>query len=130
MDTKKTLSIAGSVDIAATLGREKREELGIGERRLPLNLEEARKYLEKSEVLREGLGDNFVTKYLAVNEVCISQFLIKSSYPPLKQFLDASRASIRRPRVDGAPKNCSDVLVITSDCRMGTSVVQHDLHLG
>ena len=69
MDTGKTLSVTGSLDIAATLGEGKREELGIGERRLPLKLEEARKYLDQSEVLREGLGDNFVTKYLAVNEV-------------------------------------------------------------
>jgi glutamine synthetase len=52
------------------LDKEEREELGIGERRLPLKLEEARKYLDQSEVLRKGLGDNFVTKYLAVNEVC------------------------------------------------------------
>ena len=69
LDAGKTLSVAGSLDIAATLGKEKREELGIGERRLPLKLEDARKYLDQSEVLREGLGDNFVTKYLAVNEV-------------------------------------------------------------
>ena len=69
MYTKKALSVSGSVDVAATLGKEEREELGIGERRMPLKLEEARKYLEESEVLREGLGDNFVTKYLAVNEV-------------------------------------------------------------
>ncbi|KAF9650030.1 glutamine synthetase/guanido kinase [Thelephora ganbajun] len=69
LDTRKTLSVAGSLDIAATLGKEKRKELGIGERRLPLKLEEARKYLDQSEVLRKGLGDNFVTKYLAVNEI-------------------------------------------------------------
>ena len=72
MDTGKTLSVAGSLDIAATLGEGKREELGIGERRLPLKLEGARKHLDQSEVLREGLGDNFVTKYLAVNEVRFS----------------------------------------------------------
>ena len=72
LDAGKTLSVAGSPDIVATLGKERRAELGIGERRLPLKLEEARKYLEQSEVLRKGLGDNFVTKYLAVNEVCVS----------------------------------------------------------
>jgi glutamine synthetase len=79
LDTGKTLSVAGSLEIAATLGKEKREGLGIGERRLPLKLEEARKYLDQSEVLREGLGDNFVTKYLAVNEVGFSQTLVGSS---------------------------------------------------
>jgi len=56
------------MEIAAKLGEEKREELGVGERRLPLKLEEAREYLNQSEVLRRGLGDNFVNKYLAVNE--------------------------------------------------------------
>ena len=79
LDTGKTLSVASSTDIAATLGKEKREELGIGERRLPLKLEEARKYLEQSVVLRDGLGDNFVAKYLAVNEVCLPQVLVDSS---------------------------------------------------
>lgn len=69
LDTRKTLTIAGSMEIAANLGKEKREELGIGERRLPLKLEEAREYLNQSQVLRKGLGDNFVTKYLAVNKV-------------------------------------------------------------
>jgi glutamine synthetase len=69
LDTRKTLNIGGSTEIAADLGKGKREELGIGERRLPLKLEEAREYLNQSEVLRKGLGDNFVTKYLAVNEV-------------------------------------------------------------
>ena len=70
IDIKKKLSIAGTVEIAANLGKEQREELGIGERRLPSKLEEARRYLEQNEVLKEGLGDNFITKYLAVNEVC------------------------------------------------------------
>ena len=79
LDTGRTLSVAGSMDIAATLGEERRKELGIGERRLPLKLEEARKYLDQSEVLRKGLGDNFVTKYLAVNEVRFSQILVESS---------------------------------------------------
>ena len=69
VDTKKTLSIAGSTEIAAALGKEKREELGVCERRLPLKLEEARRYLKQNEVLRNGLGDDFITKYLAVNEV-------------------------------------------------------------
>ena len=78
LDAGKTLSVTGSLDIAATLGKEKREELGIGERRLPLKLEDARKYLDQSEVLREGLGDNFVTKYLAVNEVRSSRTLVDS----------------------------------------------------
>jgi len=68
LDTGKTLTVSGYLDIAATLGEEKREELGIGERKLPLKLEEARKFLGQNEVLRKGLGDNFVTKYLAVNE--------------------------------------------------------------
>ena len=79
LDKGKTLGVAGSSDVAATLSEEKREELGIGERRLPLKLEEARKYLDQSTVLREGLGDNFVTKYLAVNEVCFSRILDGSS---------------------------------------------------
>lgn len=74
VDTKKALTIAGSTEIAATLGKEKREELGICERRLPLKLEEAREYLERNEVLRNGLGNNFVTKYLAVNEVRSPEF--------------------------------------------------------
>ena len=72
LDTGKTLSVSNSLHPAAELGEEKREELGIGERRLPLQLEEAREYLEQNEVLRKGLGDNFVTKYLAVNKVCLS----------------------------------------------------------
>ena len=80
LDTGKTLSVAGSMDIAAKLGKEKREELGIGERRLPLKLEEARKYLDQNEVLRKSLGDKFIANYLAVNEVCFSQILVDSSY--------------------------------------------------
>jgi len=76
LDTGKVLSVASTLDIASTLSKEKREELGICERKLPLKLEEARKYLEQSEVLRLGLGDNFVTNYLAINEVCFSQNLI------------------------------------------------------
>ena len=59
------LSVAGSLDSVATLD----EELGIGERRLPLGLEHAREYLDQSEALRKGLRDNFVAKYLAVNKV-------------------------------------------------------------
>ena len=74
LDSGKTLGIAGSTEIAANLSKEKREELGIGERRLPLKLEEARKHLDQSGVLREGLGDNFVTKYLAVNDVRPPEF--------------------------------------------------------
>ena len=76
LDAGKTLSVADTLEVAATLSKEKREELGIGERRLPLKLEEARRYLDQSVVLREGLGDNFVSKYLAVNEVCFSQALV------------------------------------------------------
>jgi len=76
LDAGKTLSVADSLEIAATLTKERREELGIGERRLPLKLEEARRFLDQSAVLREGLGDNFVTKYLAVNEVCFSRALV------------------------------------------------------
>jgi len=68
IDTGKTLKIASFKEIAATLSKEEREELGIGERKMPLKLEEAREHLDQSEVLRNGLGDNFVTKYLAVNE--------------------------------------------------------------
>ena len=79
LDAGKTLSVAETLDIAASLGKEKREELGVGERRLPLKLEEAREYLDKNAVLRGGLGDNFVTKYLAVNEVRFSRILIESS---------------------------------------------------
>ena len=105
LDTEKTLSVASTTVAAATLNKEKREELGIGERRLPLKLEEARRYLEQSEVLRNGLGDNFVTKYLAVNEVCFPRTLFDSSSPVTNQFSDASRASIRGPR-----QGCSDVL--------------------
>ena len=75
LDKGKRLSVSSSLDIAATLSREKREELGIGERRLPLKLEEARKYLEQNEVLRTSLGDNFVTKYLAINEVNFSRIV-------------------------------------------------------
>ena len=74
LDTRKTLNTAGSTEIAANLGKGKREELGIGERRLPLKLEEAREHLDQSEVLRRGLGDNFVTKYLAVNRVRFPEF--------------------------------------------------------
>lgn len=69
LDTRKTLSVMGSTEIVANLSEEERKELGIGERRLPLKLEEAREYLNESEVLRQGLGDNFVAKYLAVNKV-------------------------------------------------------------
>ena len=74
LDTRKALSIAGTTEVAANLGKEKREELGIGERRLPLKLEEARDYLDRSQVLRNGLGDNFVTKYLTVNKVRSPEF--------------------------------------------------------
>lgn len=74
LDTGKTLNTAGTTEIAANLDQWKREELGIGERRLPLKLEEAREYLDQSEVLRRGLGDNFVTKYLAVNKVRSPEF--------------------------------------------------------
>ena len=109
LDAGKKLSISSSPDMAAALGKEKREELGIGERRLPLKLEEARRYLEQSEVLKKGLGDNFVTKYLALNEVCLSQ-LWSTSCLITKRFLDAPRASIRESRSDGAQQSCSDVL--------------------
>ena len=67
MDAGKLLSVAGSLDSVVILG--KKEGLDIGERRLPLGLEHAREYLDQSEALRKGLRDNFVTKYLAVNEV-------------------------------------------------------------
>jgi len=79
IDTGKTLKIASLKEIAATLSKEEREELGIGERKMPLKLEEAREHLDQSEVLRKGLGDNFVTKYLAVNEVCFSQTRVDKS---------------------------------------------------
>jgi len=110
LDTGKTLSVSSSLDIAATLGKEKREELGIGERRLPLKLEEAREYLEQNQMLRNGLGDNFVTKYLAVNEVCLSQLLVGSLSLVTERFSDAPRTSIWGPRVDGTQQDCSDVL--------------------
>ena len=110
LDTRKTLSVAGSKDIAATLGKEKREELGIDERRLPLKLEEARKYLDQNEVLRKGLGDNFVTKYLAVNEVCSSDSPVRSSSMQLKPFLDTPRALVRGPGTDRTQQDCNNVL--------------------
>jgi len=91
LDTGKVLSVAGTLDVAATLSEEEREELGIGERRLPLKLEEARKYLEQSEVLRAGLGDNFVTKYLAVNEVCFSQIRVDQSLRVAETILRRSK---------------------------------------
>lgn len=78
LDTGKTLSIADSADMASALSEEKGEELGISERKLPLKLEEARKFLDQNAVLREGLGDNFVTKYLAVNEVRLSRIPVGS----------------------------------------------------
>ena len=91
LDTKKTLSVADSPDIAATLSQERRVELGIGERRLPLKLEEAREYLDESEVLRERLGDNFVTKYLAVNEVSFSRIPVDSWHPVTETILRHSK---------------------------------------
>jgi len=74
LDTKKPLNISGYSKNAANLDKEKRGELGIGERRLPSKVEEAREYLDQNEVLRSGLGDNFVTKYLAVNKA-LQKFL-------------------------------------------------------
>ena len=79
MDAGKTQGIADSPGSAATLDKEKREEFGIGERRLLLRLEDAQKYLDQTKVLRKGLGDNFVTKYLAVNEVRPSRIPVDSS---------------------------------------------------
>lgn len=110
LDTGKTLSVSSSLDVAATLGEEKREELGIGERKLPLKLEEAREYLEKSEVLRKGLGDNFVTKYLAVNEVCLSPSPGRLLCLAIKRSSDTSRASVEGPKIHGVQRDCRDVL--------------------
>lgn len=118
LDTGKTLSVAGTMDIAATLSKEKRGELGIGERRLPLKLEEARRYLEQSEVLRESLGDNFVAKYLAVNEVCFSKNLVNPSSLVAERFSDTSRTSICGPRIVGAQQGCSDVLGLATEFRL------------
>jgi len=106
----KTLTVSSSLDIAATLGEERREELGIGERKLPLKLEEARGYLEQNEVLKKSLGANFVTKYLAVNEVCLSPSPGRLLYLVTERSSDTSSASIGGPRVDGNQQDCSDVL--------------------
>ena len=116
LDAKKTLSVAGCEVTAAKIGKEKREELGIGERRLPLKLEEAREYLAQNEVLRKGLGDEFVTKYLAVNEVRSSNSQLDghmSTQP--KQFLDAPKALIGKPRTVRSQQDCKNVLA--SKCR-------------
>ena len=98
LDAGKTLDVAGSLDIAATLGKEKREELGIGERRLPLKLEDARKYLDQSEVLREGLGDNFVTKILAVNEVRSPLTPVDSSHQVTETIFGRSKSIYLRTK--------------------------------
>lgn len=52
---------------AASLSERKRTELGIT-KRMPLNLHEARAYLKQDQELVSDLGEEFVRKFLAVNE--------------------------------------------------------------
>lgn len=53
--------------LAASLSESDRRELGIT-KRMPLKIEEARKYLLQDKQLTDFLGSEFVEKYLAVNE--------------------------------------------------------------
>lgn len=55
---------------AAQMTEAERHALGI-RKRLPLSWEEARGNLPQDEVLREAFGDEFLEKYLSVNNVCI-----------------------------------------------------------
>ncbi|PFH47784.1 hypothetical protein AMATHDRAFT_66915 [Amanita thiersii Skay4041] len=68
--SKRALTIQNcpGPESAAQMGEERRAALGIT-RRLPLTWEEARSNMEKSDLLRKEFGDNFVTKYLAVNKI-------------------------------------------------------------
>lgn len=62
---------AGDKSIAE-MSEEERIEFGVGASRLPLTLPEARERLGGDQTVREILGDEFVTKYLSVNEVRFS----------------------------------------------------------
>ncbi|KAJ3490279.1 hypothetical protein NLI96_g1520 [Meripilus lineatus] len=67
LTTRSVGTFDGAKSIAEMSDLE-RKESGVGTLRLPLTLPEARKRLGQDETVREILGDDFVTKYLSVNE--------------------------------------------------------------
>jgi len=69
------LEVADVQAIPASLSPEERKKLGI-KKRLPLNRKDAREALRSDEVLNNFFGQEFVTKYLALNEVRIRDLLI------------------------------------------------------
>lgn len=69
LKAKKQLKFGDSVEAPALLTAEGRAKLGISEERLPMSIEEARKNFSNNAMLKQYLGENFATKYLAVNEV-------------------------------------------------------------
>ncbi len=74
MAENATLTIQGveTSDGAKTIAEmsdEERRQSGAVTSRFPLTLKEARELLDGDETLRGILGDDFVNKYLAVNEV-------------------------------------------------------------
>ncbi|KAH9918703.1 glutamine synthetase/guanido kinase [Epithele typhae] len=66
------LLAAGTRGPVAEMSAEEREAVGLGEgrvKRLPLSIGEAREALRKDAVMREMLGEEFVSAYLGVNEL-------------------------------------------------------------
>ncbi|KAI0031953.1 glutamine synthetase/guanido kinase [Vararia minispora EC-137] len=61
------LSVQECVVPAASLSEEERRRRGVN-RRMPLSLEEARGKMRESAVVKEIFGEEFVSKYLSVNE--------------------------------------------------------------
>lgn len=69
LKNKRQLEIGDSAVAPANLTAEDRAKLGIPDQRLPSTIEEARNHLKNNVVLKQYLGADFITKYLAVNEV-------------------------------------------------------------
>ena len=65
---KAKLHSHGLLEQAHELSDAQRKRYGAN-RRMPLNLEEAREYLNKDEKLQKALGREFVERFLAVNKV-------------------------------------------------------------
>lgn len=69
--TKLTVKDCPGPPSAAEMSEEERQALGIT-KRMALTWDEARSNLDKSRLLRDNLGDEFVTKFLLVNKVSYS----------------------------------------------------------
>lgn len=67
--TKRKLEVADSYEAPATLTPEGRSKLGITGERVPPKIEEARKRLSESATMKKYLGDEFVARFISVNEV-------------------------------------------------------------